>query len=109
MRVLDPQQLLDHVARAAAAAPRVNVHRLDDRAIESRGGLTGEVVSILSAAPRRAFTLGEVIQSVRYTAHANDVNSILQKLVHRKKATKGKKSNGRRQVNSYQWAKGQEA
>lgn len=105
MGILDPQQLLDHVNRAGAAPARAVVHRLSDeeRVAPGRGGLAGEVALVLSSAPSMVFSLSQVLKRVRDTAQPNDVNSILHKLVMRKKVKKGKVDNGVRKVNGYQW------
>lgn len=105
MPVLDPQQLVDHVARSGAAPARAVVHRLGDeeRVARGRGGLAGEVALVLSSSPAVIFSLSQVLKRVRETAQANDVNSILHKMVMRKQVTRGKVDNGVRKVNGYQW------
>lgn len=108
MPIVDPQQLVDHAARVAAPG-RVLVHTTtpNGTAGKGRGGLTAEVVAVLQGNQRVVFSLGQVLKRVRDTAQASDVNSILHKLVVRRKVTQSKVSNGVRLVNGYQWTEKQ--
>lgn len=100
----------DPMARERSSWAGVNPHLREGVAVlvsvrrTAGTGLTEEVTGLLKHNPMRAFALADVLRSVRDTALAGEVNSILHKLVFVKKTVvKGRRHNGKRFVNTYKW------